>query len=81
MRHKLILRPPSSRQNTNKLTTVIRQGYGQKEMYCKQGLSQDLKTGYPKLAIVNFWASTFSREIMIYSDYNHKNVFSYLPQV
>ena len=39
-----------------------------------QGLRQGLETGCPKLAIVKFWGVQFSREIIIYLDYNHKHV-------
>ena len=52
-----------------------------KPVYCtyenlNQGLSQDLEIGCPKLAIVKFWGDFFSRETTIYSDYNHKYVFT-----
>ena len=38
------------------------------------GLSQDLETGCPKLAIKFFGASKFLRGTTIYSDFNHKHV-------
>ena len=44
-----------------------------------QGLRQDLDTGCPKMAIVKILGHPgFQRESIIYSDYNHKHVFSYL---
>ena len=44
----------------------------------KQGMSQDLESGFPILSIVKFWGrSIFSRETTIYSAYNHKHVLSY----
>ena len=42
-----------------------------------QGLSQDSEAGVPRLAIVNFKASYFSREMAKYSGYNLKHVFPY----
>ena len=39
---------------------------------CK-GLSQDLETGWPKLAIVKFWGIQILKRY-IYSDFNHKHV-------
>ena len=42
-----------------------------------QGFSQDLETGCPKLATVKFVGSLILRETTIYSDYNHKHIFSY----
>ena len=40
-------------------------------------LSQDLRTGCPELAIINFLGLLYSREIPIYWDYDHKRVFTY----
>ena len=43
------------------------------QLCCIQGLSQDLETGYPILAIVKFWGvPLFKGDLNIYSDYNHK---------
>ena len=42
-----------------------------------QGLSQDLETGCPKLAVVNFLggqSAMFLRGFTIYTDFNHKHV-------
>ena len=42
-----------------------------------QGLSQDLETGCPKLAIVKFLGvQTFKGDHNIYTDFNHKHVLS-----
>ena len=41
-----------------------------------QGFSQNFESGRPQLAIVILWLSYFSREAKIYSEYNHKLVFT-----
>ena len=43
----------------------------------KQGLNQDLETGYPKLTIVKILGVKYFKGYQnIYSDYNHKHVFN-----
>ena len=37
--------------------------------------SQDLETGWPKLATANFWGVLVFKGTAIYSDNNHKHVF------
>ena len=65
----------------NKLEGIFHTEFSKKIFFkyfvslCQGLISLDLETGCPKLSIEK------TREIIIYSDYNHRHVFIYLDTV